>query len=147
MWSNRLLIEFLYPNLKPDFNSSWWNRLKSVRIISKSSNLNERDQIFIKIVWNRSKKLTYFDFFDIYWHFWHFWSLNWSFLIKFQLKDQNYVKRDRLQSKIDQIYMEIANVDSNLLLELDSYRNWRSNLDGLESESSTIWFKGRHRLT
>ena len=32
----------------------------------------------------------------------------------FQLKDQNYFERDRLQSKIDQIYMEIAIVGLNV---------------------------------
>ena len=37
LWLNHLLIDFFDPNLKPDFNSSWQNRLKHVRIILKSS--------------------------------------------------------------------------------------------------------------
>ena len=40
-WLFRLLIDFFDPNLKPDFNSSWRNRLNCVRI---------RD-------WNRSKMI------------------------------------------------------------------------------------------
>ena len=45
--------------------------------------------------------------------------------------------------KIDQIYIEIAIVDTILLLESD--RNQRSNLDGLKSKSLMISFVGPYR--
>ena len=44
----------------------------------------------------------------------------------------------------NQNYIEIMIVDLILDLELDSYRNRLSNLNGLESESSTIQFVGRN---
>ena len=56
-------------------------------------------------------------------------------------------KFDRKQIEIDQIYIKIAIVDtiSSLKSELD--QNQRSNLAGLESESSTIRFQTPNRIS
>ena len=44
LWLNHLLIDFFDPNLKPEFNSSWQNWLKAVRIRWKLSILIKNSQ-------------------------------------------------------------------------------------------------------
>ena len=56
LWLNCLLIDIFNPNLKLDFKSSGRYRLNCVQILSKSSNLIERDWLNIKTVRIRSKK-------------------------------------------------------------------------------------------
>ena len=54
----------------------------------------------------------------------------WSISIEKRSKSLNYIQ--------NLIEIEIAIVNSNLSLDFESDRNWRSKLGGLESESSTI---------
>ena len=97
-WSNRLLIDFFDPNLKPDCNSS--RRGKNVYFCRKYVEMIE---IYPKrwIMIEKDK----INFFDINWLFWSFnllfLSFNWLF---FNPKE---IENDWFESKIDQNSIEI----------------------------------------
>ena len=69
----------------------------------------------------------------------NFWSLN-----------QKWLKMDAFNPKqieIDRIYIKIKIVDTISSLKSESDQNRRSNLAGLESESSTIQFERPNRIS
>ena len=125
-----------------DFNLS--------RLYQKSQFISKMNQNWLNLIdpfLYKSTFLIWIDLFNINWLFRSFIN-NFDLLIDFfdLLIDlywsfnQKEIENDWLLSKLDQNYIEITIVESNLSLKSESDQNLLSNLAALETKSSTIRF-------